>query len=95
MTDFQNVAHKSRPMSSLNETKYQNPLIILGLWKQALIDSCDLSFFVKFDLWSVGVILFELFSGLKFERAIYKFTWKEITLANLKEFKDCVQNTYL
>lgn len=28
ITDFQNSAHVSRPMSSLNETKYQCPLII-------------------------------------------------------------------
>ena len=56
--------------------------------------------FVQFDLWSVGVILFELFSELKFENVYYKYyrsdfkTFKTDSDDQSKLFPDQVKLTY-
>ena len=53
----------------------------------------DLRMFLKFDNWSVGMILFEMFSGLKFERVFYRF-YKRISVDNYKEFQRAVAENY-
>ena len=85
VTDFQNCAGTVWPMSSLNETKFQSPHIITSIWKQSLQATGDLNLFLAFDLWSVGMILFELFSMIKFERLFYEF-FRKIDLASFKEY---------
>lgn len=51
---------------------YQDLSIVTGDWKQVLREN-GLFAIYTFDLFSVGIVLFELFTGLSFTKAVYGF----------------------
>lgn len=64
-------------MTTQSEILYQDPYIADGSWKEIIKNTC-LSKMLTFDLYSLGVVLFELFTGLCFCRSVYGF--EEVTV---------------
>lgn len=64
-------------MTTQSELLYQDPYIADGSWKE-IIKNTSLSKMLTFDLFSLGIVLFELFTGLNFVRSVYGF--EEVTV---------------